>query len=267
MIRSANNLIGYKLGALDGEFGKVRDFYFDDQSWTIRYLVADTGGWLAGLQVLISPFAVKSIVDSIKHINVSLTAEQIAKSPPIDSDKPVSRQFELKYHQHFGWPMYWYGPALWGPGPFPVFQGSIPDDSQPEPESSGNPHLRSIGEVLGYHIRARDHEIGHVHDFLIDDENWSIRYLVVDTRNWWPGKKVLLSPQWIERVSWQEAMVHVDLLRETIKAAPEFARPISREYEESLYRHYEKDPYWSQHPHDHGLGKRATAEKSEAAKN
>src|SRR5678815_3470573 len=125
MLKGAEKLTGYRLGAIDGEFGKVKDFYFDDETWTIRYLVADTGGWLPGVQVLVSPFAVKSVDDAEKHINVSLTKAQIENSPSIDTDKPVSRQFELKYYQYFGWPMYWYGPALWGPGPFPVFEGYI----------------------------------------------------------------------------------------------------------------------------------------------
>ena len=252
MLRSADKLAGYKLGASDGEFGKVKDFYFDDQTWTVRYLVDDTGGWLAGLQVLISPFADKSIDDAAKHINVSLTKQQIEKSPPIDADKPVSRQFEEKYHQYFGWPMYWYGPALWGPAPFPFFEGYVPPlgKSQPSQERSGDPHLRSIGEAIKYHIRAKDREIGHVEDFLIDDHTWTIRYLVVDTRNWWPGKKVLLSPQWIERVSWREASVHVDVVRETIAAAPDYTglESITRDYEALFYKHYAKDPYWSEAP-------------------
>jgi len=252
MLRSADKLTGYKLGALDGEFGKVKDFYFDDQTWTIRYLVDDTGGWLTGLQVLISPFAVKSIEDSAKHINVGLTKQQIEKSPPIDADKPVSRQFEEKYHRYFGWPMYWYGPALWGPAPFPFYEGYVPPlaNSQASQERSGDPHLRSIGEAIKYHIRAKDREIGHVEDFLIDDHTWAIRYLVVDTRNWWPGKKVLLSPQWIERVSWRQASVHVDVVSETIAAAPDYTglESITRQYEALLYKHYVKDPYWSEAP-------------------
>jgi len=252
MLRSAHKLTGYKLGALDGDFGKVRDSYFDDQTWTVRYLVDDTGGWLPALQVLISPFAVKSVDDAGKHINVSLTKQQIEKSPPIDADKPVSRQFEEKYHRYFGWPMYWYGPALWGPAPFPYYEGYVPpmEGLRPVEEGSGDPHLRSTSEMIKYHIRARDREIGHVEDFLIDDHTWAIRYLVVDTRNWWPGKKVLLSPQWIERVSWPEALVHVDLLSETIAAAPEFGGidSITRDYEALLYKHYAKDPYWSDAP-------------------
>ena len=244
-------MTGYRLGAIDGEFGKVKDFYFDDETWTIRYLVADTGGWLPGVQVLISPFAVKSVDDAEKHINVSLTKAQIENSPSIDTDKPVSRQFELKYYQYFGWPMYWYGPALWGPGPFPVFEGYIPPpaETEHEIEEHADPHLRSTSEMRKYHLRAGDGEIGHVEDFLIDDETWAIRYLVVDTRNWWPGKKVLVAPQWIERVSWTEALVYVDLARETIKSAPEYdpSAPITRDYEHDLYQRYEKDPYWIDH--------------------
>jgi len=253
MLRHERKLIGYRLGALDGEFGKVTDLYFDDLTWTVRYLVADTGNWLRVVEVLISPFAVKSIDDHEKRIEVSLTKQQIEQSPPVDTDQPVSRQYELKYNQYFGWPMYWYGPSLWGPGPFPVLQ-EPPEacQSQGDGEPSGNPHLQSSDEVLGYRIRAHDHEIGHVEDFLFDDENWAIRYLVVDTRTWWPGKKVPVSPQWIENVSWHEAAIHVELLSGTIKTAPEYnpSQPVTREYEASLYDHYDKDPYWIEFSHE-----------------
>src|SRR6185503_16405322 len=205
MFHKAKDLIGYKLGTKDGEIGRVKDFYFEDTNWTIRYLVADTGTWLSGRLVLVSPFALAGVDEKTRHFNVKLTKDHIERSPSIDTHKPVSRQFEAEYAQHYGWPMYWYGPALWGPTPYPVYErgpGEPPtSDPMVRPEQSGDPHLRSAKEVMGYHIHAQDDEIGHVEDLIVDEQDWAVRYLVVDTRNWLPGKKVLLAPQWIEEVS------------------------------------------------------------------
>jgi hypothetical protein len=113
-------------------------------------------------------------------------------------------------------------------------------------EPTGDPHLRGMGEVKDYHIQATDGEIGHLEDFIIDDQNWVIRYMVVDTRNWWPGKKVLISPQWIDRVSWEESKVYAELSRQAIKSSPEYKDrlPITTEYESELYDHYGKTTYW-----------------------
>jgi hypothetical protein len=251
MLRKANDLTGYKLGAQDGEIGRVKQFYFDDESWTVRYLVADTGLWLSLRKVLISPFAVTGVNDAGKIVDVNLTREQIEASPPIEADKPVSRQYEEQYFRYYGWPLYWHGPWLWGPAPHPGGFMTAPLPVEPPPPGEkdrkpGDPHLRSMDEVTGYHIHARDGEVGHVEDFLFDDEDWAIRYLVVDTRNWWPGKRVLLAPQWITGVSWHESELRVDLNRDTIKDAPEFdeSSPITRDFEIRLFHYYRREGYW-----------------------
>jgi hypothetical protein len=244
MLRNLQKLTGYHLGAKDGTLGKVREFYFDDQHWTIRYLVAGVDGWLAGKQVLISPFAIEQVDDLSKTVHLRLTREQIEKSPPIETDQPISRQFEAKYYQYYGWPMYWYGPSLWGPGPYPVYDGFIPDVTSTEkPEHHGDPHLRSTDEVLKYHIHASDGDIGHVEDYIIDDETWEIRYLEVDTRNWIPGKKVLLATSWIQNVSWESAKVFVDVTRHAIKDAPEYhpGETVSPEYQNQLVDYYNRE--------------------------
>jgi uncharacterized protein YrrD len=221
MLNKAKTLKGYKLNSRDGEMGKVKEFYFDDQHWTTRYLVADTGNWLTGRQVLISPYALVAVLADKQLITVDLTKQQIEDSPSLDSDKPVSRQFEEAYYGYYGWPMYWSGPYMWG-----SYQHLVRDRNQWTVSTQGDkawdPHLRSTHAVTGHHIQAADGEIGHVDDFIIDDETWAIRYLIIDTRNWWPGKKVLVSPQWIERVSWSESKVFVNLSRETIKQSPEY---------------------------------------------
>ena len=111
-----------------------------------------------------------------------------------------------------------------------------------------DPHLRSTNKVSGYGIHATDDEIGHIEDFIIDEEAWAIRYLIIDTKNWWPGKKVLISTKWINRVSWSDSRVFIDLPRETIKQAPEYTEGalLSRDYETELHRHYKRHGYWDE---------------------
>ena len=249
MLHKVKTLKGYTLKSLDGEIGKVKEFYFDDQHWAIRYLVADTGNWLTGRQVLISPYAMIAANKEKQNIAIDLTKKQIEGSPSLNSDKPVSRQFEETYYEYYGWPLYWDGPYMWGTYP------NIVRDREKWRESilhekAWDPHLRSTHDVSGHDIQAADGEIGHVDDFIIDDETWAIRYLIIDTKNWWPGKKVLVSPQWIERVSWSESKVFVNLLRETIKQSPEYTEEslLTRDYETGLHRHYNRKGYWVSGP-------------------
>jgi uncharacterized protein YrrD len=251
MLDKAQMLTGYTLQSLDGEIGKVREFYFDDKHWTIRYLVADTGNWLTGRQVLISPHALLAVSKEAQHIAIDLTKKQIEDSPSLDSEKPVSRQFEHEYYGYYGWPTYWGGPYMWGSYPYIVRdrkQGRDPTEG----EKAWDPHLRSTHDVSGHHVQAADGEIGHVDDFVIDDETWAIRYLIIDTRNWWPGRKVLIAPRWIERVSWSESKVFVNLRRETIKESPEYTEEtlLTRDYESGLHRHYNRQGYWVDEPAD-----------------
>jgi len=245
MLIKAKLLNGYKLACLDGPIGKVKDFYFDDRHWTIRYLVADTGTWLAANQVLISPYALNRVVKEEKGITVNLTKAQIEKSPSLGSHNPISRQFEVDYHGYYGWPTYWSGTSEWGDTPYIERDRNkwrkFNADAKP-----GDHHLRSTHAVTGYHLQMLDGEIGHIEDFIVDDENWTIRYLVVATGNWWPGKKVLVSPQWIERVSWDESKVYANLSCQTVKESPEYSEAalLTRDYEVGLHHHYHRKGYW-----------------------
>jgi hypothetical protein len=252
MLNKAQTLKGFKLHSLDGEIGKIEEFYFDDHYWTIRYLVADTGNWLTGTQVLISPYALAAVNKEEQYIAIDLTKKQIEDSPSLDSDKPVSRQFEEAYYGYYDWPMYWNGPFMWGSYPsYPYIVRDREKWSEPtQGEKAWDPHLRSTQDVSGHHIQAADGDIGHVEDFIIDDETWAIRYLIIDTQNWWPGKKVLVSPQWIERVSWSESTVFVNLTREAIRQSPEYTEEslLTRDYETGLHRHYERQGYWIEDP-------------------
>ena len=244
MLHKAKTLKGYTLASLDGEIGKVKEFYFDDQHWTIRYLVADTGNWLTGRQVLISPYALVAVNKEEHYIAIDLTKKQIEGSPSLSSDKPVSRQFEEAYYGHYGYPLYWAGPYMWGAYPY-IVRDRKQWRKTIKGEKAWDPHLRSTHEVSTYHIHASDGEMGHVEDFIIDDETWAIRYLIIDTRNWWPGKKVLISPQWIERVSWDESKVFVNISREIIKQSPEYTDEslLTEDYETKLHRHYNREVY------------------------
>jgi uncharacterized protein YrrD len=245
MLINVKTMTGYTLESLDGEIGKVSEFYFDDKHWTVRYLVADTGSWLTGRLVLISPYALVEVDREKRHVVVNLTRKQIENAPSLDSDKPVSRQHEEAYNSYYSWPLYWNGPYVWGA--YPDFNS---DSEQwiaaDRSEQAWDSHLRSTGEVSGYHIQGSDGEIGHVDDFILDDANWSIRYLVIDTRNWWPGKKVLVSTQWVDGVSWTESKVFVDLSLEAIRQAPEYSEEslLTRDYEDQLHQHYRRTGYW-----------------------
>lgn len=251
MLRRAKELNDYKLGARDGEIGKVKEFYFDDQNWTVRYLIADTGGWLSGRRVLISPYALDPADEGGKVIPVDLTRTQIEKSPSPATDRPVSRQYEWDYYSYYGWPAYWDGPYVWGMGAYPTRGRQGWSDASRRSHAEGDdPHLRSTENVTGCDIQAQDGEIGHVEDFVIDDETWTIRYLIVDTQNWWPGKKVLISTRWIDRISWEESKVFINLTREAIKEGPEYTEEtlITRDHETQLHRHYSREGYWADEP-------------------
>jgi hypothetical protein len=185
------------------------------------------------------------------RLDVALTKKQVEHSPGIDTHKPVSRQHEAAYLGYYGYPYYWGGPYLWGPAAYPGGLAPAPRAATEAmakriERESPDSHLRSSVAVTGYSIEAVDGEIGHVDGFVVDDEAWAIRYVEVATRNWWPGKKVLVSPGWVERVNWTDSKVYVALTREAIQGAPEYVESaaITREYENRLYSHYGRPPYW-----------------------
>jgi hypothetical protein len=245
MLRSARSLFGYSLTATDGEIGSILDLSFDDRSNTVRYIVANTGGWLSRRLVLLSPVSFGVPQWQAKTVPVALTKKQIEDSPPIDADKTVSRQHETELSKYYGWPAYWMA------DPAPVaelgYVPSLPSVSlELEEEPSGDPHLRSVKETTGYHIQAVDGEIGHLDDFIVDDNLWIVRYIVVDTRNWLPGNKVVISPEWISAIRWEERKVHLQLTKDSIENAPAYnpEQPINREYEIRLYDYYGRPKYW-----------------------
>lgn len=248
MLRSLESVIGYDIQATDDLIGKVKDFLFDDQAWVIRYMVADTGRWLPGRKVLIIPAALDQPSWENYALPVKLTRQQVEESPDISEDMPVSEQNEIDLHRHYSWDPYWLAhTGQVGPMAFPP--AAPPEsDSQTIPPvgSRGDPHLRSAKEVAGYHVAATDGDIGHIEDFILDGEEWIIRYVVVDTRNWLPGKKVLVSPEWFEAVSWADRKVFIDMDKDRVRNSPPYDanRPVNREDEGVLYDYHGRPAYW-----------------------
>lgn len=220
MLPNLKSLYGHKLVALDGDIGHVQDFYFDDKAWVVRYLVANTGSWLSGQQVLLTPHSFGQLDQERKALSVNLTRKQIENSPSIESHKPVSRQYEIDYYQYYGWPTYWNEGAIWDLGALPVFTPPEEDQIEDAHPHRANRHLRSTRAVTGHTIHATDGEIGSVSGFIVDDKSWAIRDLVVETGHWYAGKEVLIAPGKIGRISYEDARVFVNLTKSAIQHTP-----------------------------------------------
>lgn len=245
MLRSIKELFGYKVEAIDGGIGKIYDFFFDDESWTIRYIVVDAGNLFKDRKVLLVPSAAGAPDWKTSTVPVSLAKEQVKNSPEIDTDKPVSRQAEEELHQHFEWTPYW---IVSVPGVVPPVPKEIKEEAKKEAQKERtDPHLRSVKEVAGYRVQATNGSAGHVDQFIADDAEWFIRYMVVGIRTrlilW---KKVLISPEWIDRVSWAESNIFLDFPIKMVKNSPEYnpSAPVNRHFEERLYDYYGRPRYW-----------------------
>lgn len=243
MFRSTNELCGYKILATDGECGTVKDILFDDDLNIARYLMVNTGNWLTGRQVLISPVAIDQPDFESQHLPTVLSKENIEQSPPIESDLPVSRQGELELASFYNWPVYWSNetPALFG------HQTATLEAPTQSEDDERDPHLRSVKEVTGYSIQCMEGSLGHIEDLIVDTESWSLRYLIIDTRNWLPGsKKVIIAFDWITHFTWEDQLAHVDLTQEQVKNAPDFDSrlPVNRAYEIQLFDFYGRPSYW-----------------------
>ena len=249
MLWNACAINGYAMSASDGRFGAVSDFLFDDVSWLVRWLVVDTGKFLSRRKILLPPLVLGHPDPNGREFLVRLTKQQIKDSPEIDSDQPVSRQMEAHVYNYYGWFPYW------GTGPYmggydlmddpmavsPALESRRRREHVADtPRSDGDPHLRSIEAVTGYRIHANDGEIGHVEDFLVNDTDWSIHYLIVDTKNWWPGKKVLISPKSAREINWTDRLVNLDVNRQKVKDSPIYdaSKTVDGAYEERFHNYY-----------------------------
>jgi sporulation protein YlmC with PRC-barrel domain len=248
MLQSANRLKGFSIHATDGELGRVEEAWFDDEGWAIRYLVVNTGGWLLGRRVLISPIAVREIEGRHHAIAVELSRQQVADSPEIDTEEPITRHHEARFFGHFGWPFYWGGASLWGAGVYPGALAApaaavVAEPSAPltEAEADRERRLASTKDVTGYEVTGIDGSVGHVRDFLFDDESWEIRYLVVETGDGWAAGRALVPREWAERVDWPGREILVDVDRAAIRSAPEWGgEAITADLERRLREHYHR---------------------------
>jgi sporulation protein YlmC with PRC-barrel domain len=252
MLRSPSSITGYAIAASDGHLGTVSDFLFDDRSWLVRWLIVETGSWLSGRKVLLPAFALGHLDQERREFSVRLTMQQIKDSPDINTERPVSRQMETGIYDYYGWSPYWnsgllmdgYGYGYGGGAMMPLstFGSSRREEDIVASDRSGDdPHLRSIQAVTGYHIHAKDGEIGHVDDFLFEEADWSIHYLVVDTKNWWPGKMVLISPRSVSNIDWTDNLVNLNVDRQNVKDAPAYDASITvdRAYEQQFHNYYD----------------------------
>lgn len=258
MLRKLQNLKGFTIHGKDDDLGKVEDFYFDQHRFVLRYIVVDTGSWLKNEQTLISTNAFKQVNYEQKEILVDLTSDELEEAPSLEKNRSVSKVMEEKIVKHFDWPIYWTSP-LTSDGPA-IQAGSIirenlfnfddlTDEEKRAEEEEIESNLRSFNEVRGYHIQAEDKEFGHLEDLFVDEENWVIRYLLIDTRNILPGKDVLIAPEWLQNISWNQEKIFVSKTKKEIKNAPEYKEEkagylVHRDYEQKLYDHYDEIKYW-----------------------
>ena len=249
MLWDASALDGYAIEASDGRIGSVSDFLFEDTTWIVRWLVVDTGNWLSARKVLLPPSALGTPDPSLRQFPIKLTIQQVEDSPDIGADQPVSRQHEAHIYNHYGSDPYWrstYFPM--GGGMAMPFIGTFPrSESMPLgaadeeiQQADGDPHLRSAEAVTGFHVHATDGEIGHVEDLLVDDADSSIRYIKVDTKNLWPGSKVLISPQSVRSIDRPNRLVHLDVDRQKVEHSPPYdpSKTVDEAYNETFLTYY-----------------------------
>jgi hypothetical protein len=249
MLRSLKNMEEYKVNATDGDIGSVSDFYFDELHWTIRYLVVETGGfWDGPARVLVSPIAFREAEWATKKFHLSLTRDKVKNSPALPHDIPLSRQYEQNYFQYYNWPYYWGYGGIWGDWGTPGNLVSVPWTKPLEQSVVDNPHLLRTLDVIGSVVVGKDKEIGHIQDFIVDDSTWTIRYVVVNTRHWWSGKSVIVSPHWISKIDGEGEKVYVDLSAQVVDNCPEWSpdQPVNREYESRLFDYYGRPAYWNE---------------------
>lgn len=262
MLRNMNDLKEYEIVAIDGSVGSIKDFLFDDFAWVVRYFVVETGNWLLSKRVLLSPIAIQKPNWGNKVLPVSITQNQVENSPDINTAKPVSRQHEIEYLGYYGYPLYWSEVGLWGDNMYPCSLNQNDAEKQQNLENLTNEkrdaspadqnqdedsNLRSCTEVMGYHVHATDGDIGHISELLVEEGTWAVRYLVVDTTDWWGGYKVLITPECINEIIWVDNSVTINLSRESIKKAPLYqsTEQLNRHCEGISYKDYGLTSYWA----------------------
>lgn len=286
MLHGVKELEGFTIMASDGAIGHVREIYFDDDTWAIRWLVVETGGWLSSRKVLISPLSLAGLDWQARTLAASLTRDQVRNSPDLDSHMTVSRRLEGRFLAHYSHAPYWGGLGLWGSANYPgamltgvgygatgpeylVAQtGSAQAEAAEVCSHDDDLHLRSYQRVATYRIEANDGVIGHVQDMLFEAQNWAIRYLVVKTGRGWHGNEVLIAPSWISSVNWEDGVVALTVSQQAVREAPHYDSSASpdREYEAQLHRHHGVPGYWAEEVKTGVMALRAEAPRAGSAR-
>lgn len=237
MLRSIKELIGYNIRGKDDYIGLTTDFYFDDLHWVIRYLVADVGVWQPNRKVLLSPYVIKNTEWETSEIEIRLTKAQVENSPEVDTDKPVSRQQETDLVDYFKWPIYWSVKGIAGETAAETLVNMSANEEAGNEEADYDSHLRSVNEVLGYQVEAKNGAVGYIDDLIIDLQQWTINYLVIDTGSLLSSKTVLVAASWIDEFAWSVSKVFVNLTKESIEEGPEYSpnTPINSDLKQQLY--------------------------------
>ena len=252
MLQVISPLKGFAIEASDGRIGTVVDFLFDDESWKVRWLVIDCGTRLSGRRVLIHPSAILREDLEAEQFDVALTIAQVEGCPELGDDQPVSQQMEKRLYTYYGLDPLWgvaklsaIPGAMASPLMAPPYMGlGSPDEAEARgadaPSRGADPHLRSVVEVTGYRVHAVDGEIGHIEDLMLDGADWSVRYVIVDTRNWWFGERVLISPLAVRSIDWSDRHVELNVSRELVKTSPPWdpLAAFNDEYTRRLHKHY-----------------------------
>ena len=226
MLINLEQLRARQVHANDGDIGKIKDIIFDDEHWTVRFFVLDTHPWMPlSKKVLISPISILKIEENSDDIILAMSKQMVEDSPKVEDQETVSREFELRYFDHFGYSYYWLGSHPWGDYTYPsalTNQNMIVTNELKQNDIEKTNHLREVSEVSHYNLHASDGDKGHVHDFIWDSKGWSLKYLVVDTSNWFiGGKRVLVPCDKIDSISWEKKTVECKLSKEEINACPE----------------------------------------------
>jgi len=213
---TASKLFKAAIDGADGHIGSVHDVYFDDQSWMVRYLVVDTGRWLPGRKVLLSPEVIVPPWHGETAMSVKLARDQVRSSPEIDKMQRIPRQAEQLLHRSPN-PEVLDMPTPSPPPPQSAASREERHEGHTLPESPSDFHLGSAKGVRGYRVWASDADTGHVADILFDDELRRILFFVVDIEEWLSGKKVLVSPRFVPRVDLVNSRIEVEVLSGAIK--------------------------------------------------
>lgn len=228
MLVNANDVLGYRIGVDGAPAAVLRDLLIGQDSATVRYLVTDSEAWLATSSVLLAPGVVVGIDRDQQMLQTGLDRALLDRAPGLPRGTPPGREHERRLHDHFGWTPYW--------------------DSAGDDPAGGDrdEQLLSARHLIGFYAQAVDGAVGHVEDLIVDLQAWQVRYLEIDTRNWVPGRRVLVAPGWLHAIDRPNRTVALDLSRELVRSSPPYDRkaPLDRSLEENLYRHYGRTGYW-----------------------